>query len=79
MLDYHFPREDELFLSTPYTDVRDEAKARTTAILAKSYGQTAAILILSGILIFSLGIGIAAIVDQANHNIKTWVAANEPV
>lgn len=45
MLDYHFPREDELFLSTPYTDVRDEAKARTTAILAKSYGQTAAILL----------------------------------
>jgi hypothetical protein len=45
MLDYHFPREDELFLSAPYTDVRDEAKARTTAILAKSYGQTAAILL----------------------------------
>jgi hypothetical protein len=45
MLDYHFPREDELFLSTPYTDVRDEAKARTTAILAKSYGQTARILL----------------------------------
>jgi hypothetical protein len=45
MLDYHFPHEDELFLSTPYTDVRDEAKARTTAILAKSYGQTAGILL----------------------------------
>ena len=45
MLDYHFPRQDELFLSTPYTDVRDEAKARTTAILVKSYGQTARILL----------------------------------
>ena len=79
MLDYHFPHEDELFLSAPYTDVRDEAKARTTAMLAKSYGQTARILLGAGILIFSLGFVGAAIVDQANHNFKTWVASHEPV
>jgi hypothetical protein len=75
---YVSPDETELFLSTPYTDVRDEAKARTTAILAKSYGQTARILLGAGILIFSLGIGIAAIVDRGHSNIKTWVAAHEP-
>ena len=76
---YTFPSEDELFVHQVYTDVRDQAKARTTAILAKSYGQTARILLGSGILIFSLGFVGAAIVDQANHNIKTWVASHEPV
>lgn len=76
MVPYTFPSETELFVHQPYTDAMDEAKARSTAILAKSYGQTAAILLLSGIVIFSLGIGIAAIVDQGWENIQNTRIAN---
>jgi hypothetical protein len=54
---YTFPSEDELFVHQVYTDARDEAKARTTAILAKSYGQTAGILLGSFIAVSILLVG----------------------
>jgi hypothetical protein len=67
MLDYRFPREDELFVHQVYTDARDEAKARTTAILAKSYGQTAGILLGSFIAVSILLVAAHSGLSRVEH------------
>lgn len=68
MLDYHFPREDELFISTPYTDVRDEATAERNREESRIWGQVAAFIlrafIITSILLVAAHSGLSRVEQQ---------------
>jgi len=51
MLDYHFPDESELFLHQPYTDIARKASAERNRAEGALWGQAAAFLLRSFIIV----------------------------
>ncbi len=72
-----FPTEEELFQRFPYAERSKEISQNAIAEMGRINGRAAALCLGSFIIIFLLGFGGAAIVDQAGENIKTWMTAHE--